>query len=840
MAAGSEHRGPGPRLVGWGRRRRPATLAALLYAALALLFVSPALVPGQTLSSTDYSYSQAPWSAVAPAGYSAPSNTELYDPAYQFVPWLQHTRSHLDDGDVLWNPHIAAGRPFLANMQSSIFSPFSWPAYLLPFWWSFALIVALKLFLSCFGAYLLARRLSQSQWGALLAGATFGFGLFVVVHLLYPIGSVYVFIPWLVLAVDELVRRPGPAPALALAALAALSVVAGHPESAFHAMLLVVAYGVFRLAASSEARSRAPRALGWFAGAAVLATALAAVALIPFAELLAHSADFGNREGNSSKLPLRWIAAAVLPEYFGTPTDVSGGTVGLGTAGLFIARALYAGALPLVLAAIALVPLGAVIARRRAGATPELGARVFFAGFGALCLAIAFGVPVVFDLVKAIPLLGQADNPRLIVLYLLCLALLAGFGLDDLLRSEGWLRRRGRAPALAGVLVGVPVVGVLLTGPAPGALVDGAEVALGLIPASTAFDVVHARALFWWGLFGALSLVLLVAWSHGRLSGRALAVATLALTCADLFRAGVGFNPAISQETATLPVTPAIRALQGERPARFVAFGQSLAPDQGMRFGLFDARNYDFPIVARYDRLWRELVFPLPYQPGAPQWVLTLNPLSMRVLGMLGVSSVLVPPDLERYAAQLRVPVGELGLDSPGMRLAYDGPDGRIYRNTRALPRAFVVHAQRVVSGERESLRTVGDPAGPDLARVAVTERALPGLTRAGAGPAPPPSPARIVAYGAQRVVLDVSARRPGLTVLSDVHFPGWKATVDGRSAPIHQVDHMLRGVPVPAGSSRVELRYEPGSFTAGWIVSTAALLVFAAAGALVVRSRRR
>ena len=40
----------------------------------------------------------------------------------------------------LWNPYIEGGRPFIANMQSAIFSPFSWPAYVLPFWWSLGLI----------------------------------------------------------------------------------------------------------------------------------------------------------------------------------------------------------------------------------------------------------------------------------------------------------------------------------------------------------------------------------------------------------------------------------------------------------------------------------------------------------------------------------------------------------------------------------------------------------------------------------------------------------------------------------------------------------------------------
>ena len=48
------------------------------------------------------------------------------------------------------------------------------------------------------------------------------------------------------------------------------------------------------------------------------------------------------------------------------------------------------------------------------------------------------------------------------------------------------------------------------------------------------------------------------------------------------------------------------------------------------------------------------------------------------------------------------------------------------------------------------------------------------------------------------------------LLVLTDVHYPGWKATVDGEPAQIERVDYLLRGVRVPAGSHRVEFSYEP------------------------------
>ena len=89
-------------------------------------------------------------------------------------------------------------------------------------------------------------------------------------------------------------------------------------------------------------------------------------------------------------------------------------------------------------------------------------------------------------------------------------------------------------------------------------------------------------------------------------------------------------------------------------------------------------------------------------------------------------------------------------------------------------------------------------------------------------------------------MVARVRSRRRAELVLSDVHYPGWKATVDGRDVPIDRVDYLLRGVAVPAGEHTVELRYRPAAWRAGWIVSLVALVALGAATAGGLRRRRR
>ena len=121
-----------------------------------------------------------------------------------------------------------------------------------------------------------------------------------------------------------------------------------------------------------------------------------------------------------------------------------------------------------------------------------------------------------------------------------------------------------------------------------------------------------------------------------------------------------------------------------------------------------------------------------------------------------------------------------------------------------------------------------------------VTERPLAGIPDAGAAPAGDPGRTRLVRYEDERATVDVRAARRSVLVLTDVHFPGWKATVDGRAAPIERVDYLLRGVVVPPGAHRVEFTYAPKSFRVGWIISLlAALAVLAVVVAELLRRRR-
>ena len=815
---------------------RPTLSAVVIYAVLAVLMVGQGLLPGRTLSGSDWLLSAVPWQASKPAAVPGlGTNFELADSADVFQPMLQYTRSQLPTVP-LWNPYIMAGRPLLADGQSAVFSPFSVVSYVLPFWKSLAVVAMLKLFLGAFGAYLLGRLLGMRFGGALVTGLVFAFGTFFVVWLAWPLSSVYAWIPWALAACELLVRRPSRLSVAALAAVVGLQFLGGHPESSFHLMFVLVVFFAFRAILDSRRRHLPVRALARpavaFAVATIAGTALAALVLAPVAEFVLHSADLSRRANTAAGFwQRRYLGALFLHDYWGRPTQVD-------IQAFMQTRGWYAGAVTLMLA------VSALIVKR----TAERIALVLFALF---CVCMVVGIQPLFGAVTRLPGFSSAQNERLLIYFLLCIALLAGWGLDDL--SSTLLPRLGlrrSIMAAGGAIVCVPVAWMLVAGTLNlHELGSALRVAWGFVhppqpPAgadvqrSTSAAIVRdSSLLIWLPLAGAgFALIAARLWGTRRLGVTPFVALTVTLLAADLFRANMGFNPAIKQKTAVPPTTGAIRYLQSQRPNRFIGvstiqFSQPLPDDLAMRFGLYDARGYDFPVEKRFDDLWRASVAPGVGDFTQPEEFASATPAALRALSLLSVSDLLVGP-LQAIATPLH---------GPGLHVAYKGKDGVVYSNSNALPRVFVVDRQRTVAQDKTALAAVTAP-GFDGRGVAVTDHPLTGI-RQSAGTAPPPAgaSARLASYGAEKVVIDATATDRSLLVLTDSFYPGWKATVDGKAASIERVDYVLRGVSIGPGHHTIVMRYQPASWRIGWILSLVALLALLGALASVwIGTRRR
>ena len=152
--------------------------------------------------------------------------------------------------------------------------------------------------------------------------------------------------------------------------------------------------------------------------------------------------------------------------------------------------------------------------------------------------------------------------------------------------------------------------------------------------------------------------------------------------------------------------------------------------------------------------------------------------------------------------------------------------DVKIYENSTVLPRAFFVNDARSAANDDAAVALMRaeefDPAST-VVIMGVNEEQRVGGTSPSVAPSLQPT---IVSYSPEYIAIDVNAQQSGYLVLTDAYYPGWTATVDGQPAVIDRADLMFRAVEVPAGQHRVELRYQPQSFTIGLVISIGTVVI--------------
>lgn len=162
-------------------------------------------------------------------------------------------------------------------------------------------------------------------------------------------------------------------------------------------------------------------------------------------------------------------------------------------------------------------------------------------------------------------------------------------------------------------------------------------------------------------------------------------------------------------------------------------------------------------------------------------------------------------------------------LDVKGFKLVREFPEhySRLYEVTESVPRTYLVSHATYDHDPISTLRRLSSEAFDPMREVVLD---------APAHGAPKPSfqgDATIRLYQNNKVQIDTRLSDPGILVLTDAFYPGWKVFVDGVEEKILRANYLFRGVELPAGNHRVEFVYDPLSFKFGLVISslTAALL---------------
>jgi hypothetical protein len=145
-----------------------------------------------------------------------------------------------------------------------------------------------------------------------------------------------------------------------------------------------------------------------------------------------------------------------------------------------------------------------------------------------------------------------------------------------------------------------------------------------------------------------------------------------------------------------------------------------------------------------------------------------------------------------------------------------ENPQIDVFLNTQALPLALLVHEAQVVPDHEAAWQAIHAEAF-DPTRTVILEE---GQAVSGPGATGEGSRIEYVRYDLNRIELAVETPLDGWLVLSEVYYPGWRATVDGERVDVLRANYTFRAVPLSSGSHLVQLWFAPTTWYVGLAVS--------------------
>jgi hypothetical protein len=135
--------------------------------------------------------------------------------------------------------------------------------------------------------------------------------------------------------------------------------------------------------------------------------------------------------------------------------------------------------------------------------------------------------------------------------------------------------------------------------------------------------------------------------------------------------------------------------------------------------------------------------------------------------------------------------------------LAATLPGERIFENKSVLPRFFLVHEAQTASTLAQARALIA--TGFDFSNAAITGAPVRLISSANSA-----ETVRTIVYGPDCLVLDATAASDALLIAAENDYPGWNAWVDGHPIAIMPADVAFRAVPVPAGTHRIVMKFQP------------------------------
>jgi hypothetical protein len=710
------------------------------------------------------------------------------DLASQFIYWYAFAADQLRHGHLpLWNPYVFCGTPFLGWAQAGVLYPTNWLNAVLPLPFSINLGVALHVFLAGFFTYWWALRRGLHPAAAIMSGALFMFSGAYFLHvyaghlfLLYAMA----WMPVVLISIEGWMQTHARGWILWGMAAIALQIFAGDLQGWFYTAVAAGLFAVFQLFKTRQRPRILMGLLVMYAGAA----ALGAIQLLTSFQAGSESVRGGGvsyQFASMVSFTPENLLTILSPWFFGNMAAVPyWGRWYLWEMCLFIG-----------VSGLSLAIYGAVRGGREVHRT--------LVPLTIILLVLAFGAnsPLFPILYRWLPGFDHLrDNAKFIIPASLFMAMLAGTGLDQLLKSSRENKWWALGLLVAGIIVGSAALeirsAVRSSESAPWwaramqsvyathesyqpatAYTDGAFIKTAGTLASRCLFVVAAEFLVVGGLFFV-----------ARTSRKAIyALALMAI--AEIF--------AFARTTRTTfeltdTESPNLRAFLDKHPGDYRIFYQR-TPNMAMWLGKEDVWGYSPSTLKRYAEF---MAFTQGESPeGANQYLdfTQFHPLHVMLRW--------------RYA------------------FIADKNGDRILTTKSSMPRLQLIQDYRVIHGRDAIFQAMTSPSFDPRQQVILESEPTPVPK-----PFPEKDVATIVDSSPGRLTVKADLRHPAILLITDAFSNGWCARSISGLQQRYQVipaDYTLQAIPLWAGPHLIQLEYLPVAYQAGKWITVISFTVF-------------
>jgi len=751
---------------------------AILWIVLAwLLFAQPYILEGLVPFPSDYLVdSTSPWNNY----FGLPvQNSAMPDVISQMYPWKQLVIDSWKSGQIpFWNPYQFAGNPHLANYQSSVFSIVNVLYLFIPFIHAWSIQILLQPLLAGLFMYLYLKKLDISKAGSLAGSLSFMFSGFITVWMEYgTLAYAILYLPLLLYGIESYYKRQNWKIATIILVSAPLSLFSGHFQTSLYMLMAGVLYVVYK-AIITNSYKLSIHVLLFIAGGVVLSFPQ----LLPSIQFYQQAVRSGSYQSGGITT---WghLITILAPDFFGNPVT---GNSWLGHYGEW---ATFSGVVPTMLAMLAVI-------------YQKLRKTIFYISLIVLALLLSYSeffIQFIVDL--HIPVLSTSTSSRIIVLFSFSVAVLAGFGFDNLqtVWKEKTPKLRLAVYTIFWLLLVISVWAMLLNGYLPFLEKVGID---GLSIAKRNFILPSILMVFVVSMFFIQLLINKLPFrKNHRKAFIVVGILLILLAISfDMLRFSSKWIPFSKQEFMYPEISVLKFMSDNSNNSRvFGNFGNAaVAP---MKIGGIE--GYDPLYIQRYGEFIMSVSSGSVSKSPSLGVNLDKNGLyTKKVLDILGVKYIMHSVQDKqnvwafpfwKYPESFAEPV-------------WADDKYEVYENTEAFPRVFVVLDYVVANSDQEIVNYMTNDL-IELREVVVLEQDP--LLEISSELDCELSIAEIAEYTPNKVIINVETDCNGLLFLSDNYYPGWNVYLDGTKSNIYRANYTFRAVVVPEGDHRVIFKYE-------------------------------